>query len=64
MAQHVGQRIGYARVSSTDQNLDRQLTALGEVNRVFEEKLSGAKVLIGARHPGVPDSLPYMLRHT
>lgn len=30
------------RVSSTDQNLDRQLTALGEVNRVFEEKLSGA----------------------
>ena len=43
MAQHVGQRIGYARVSSTDQNLDRQLTALGEVNRVFEEKLSGAK---------------------
>ena len=43
MAQHVGQRIGYARVSSTDQNLARQLTALGEVNRVFEDKLSGAK---------------------
>lgn len=43
MAQHAGQRIGYARVSSTDQNLTRQLTALGEVNRVFEEKQSGAK---------------------
>ena len=43
MAQQTGQRIGYARVSSTDQNLARQLTALGEVNRVFEEKQSGAK---------------------
>lgn len=42
MAQHYGQRIGYARVSSTDQNLARQLTTLGEVNRLFEEKQSGA----------------------
>ena len=43
MAQHAGQRIGYAGVSSTDQNLAEQLAALGEVNRLFEEKQSGAK---------------------
>ncbi|MFI7482453.1 recombinase family protein [Kocuria sp. M1R5S2] len=43
MVQQIGQRIGYARVSSTDQNLARQLATLGEVNRLFEEKLSGAQ---------------------
>lgn len=32
-------KIGYRRVSSIDQNLDRQ--DLGEVDKVFEEKLSG-----------------------
>lgn len=42
MTQHIGQRIGYARVSSTDQNLARQLAALGQVHRMFEEKQSGA----------------------
>ena len=31
--------VGYRRVSTLDQNLDRQ--DLGEVNKVFEEKLSG-----------------------
>lgn len=31
--------VGYRRVSSIDQNLDRQ--DLGEVDKVFEEKLSG-----------------------
>lgn len=43
MVQQVGQRIGYARVSSTDRNLARQLTDLGEVNRLFEEKKSRAQ---------------------
>lgn len=33
-------KIGYRRVSTTDQNLDRQ--DLGEVDKIFEEKLSGA----------------------
>lgn len=33
-------KIGYRRVSSTDQNLDRQ--DLGEVDKLFEEKLSAA----------------------
>lgn len=32
-------RVGYRRVSSTDQNLDRQ--DLGDVEKVFEEKISG-----------------------
>lgn len=39
---HIGKRIGYARVSSTDQNLARQLATLGEVDRLFQEKQSGA----------------------
>lgn len=43
MTQHKGQRIGYARVSSTNQNLARQLASLGEVTRLFEEKQSGAQ---------------------
>ena len=33
-------KIGYRRVSTLDQNLDRQ--DLGSVDRVFEEHLSGA----------------------
>ena len=33
-------RIGYRRVSSVDQNLDRQ--DLGHVDKLFEEKVSGA----------------------
>lgn len=36
-----GQTIGYARVSSTDQNLARQLESIGPVDRLFEEKVSG-----------------------
>ncbi len=43
MKQRTGQRIGYTRVSSVDQNLARQLTALGAVDRLFEEKQSGAR---------------------
>lgn len=40
MAPH-GQTVGYIRVSSDDQNLARQVEALGEVDRLFEEKVSG-----------------------
>jgi DNA invertase Pin-like site-specific DNA recombinase len=36
----IGQRIGYVRVSSFDQNADRQLEQL-EVDRVFTDKASG-----------------------
>ena len=34
-------KIGYARVSSTDQNLDRQLDQLKHVDRLFQEAVSG-----------------------
>lgn len=40
MAQHT-QLVGYLRVSSLDQNLARQLEAIGEVDRVFSDKVSG-----------------------
>ncbi|OTA25515.1 transposase [Alloscardovia macacae] len=33
--------IGYARVNSVDQNLDRQIEAIGEVDRLFVDKSSG-----------------------
>ena len=38
-----GQKIGYARVSSTDQNLDRQMEVLNglNLNRIFSDKISG-----------------------
>jgi DNA invertase Pin-like site-specific DNA recombinase len=37
-------KVGYARVSSKDQNLDRQIKILEEsgCERIFEEKVSGA----------------------
>lgn len=34
-------RVGYARVSSKDQNLDRQIKALSDVSKIFTDKLSG-----------------------
>lgn len=37
----VGQVVGYVRVSSADQNPERQLEALGECTKVFSDKVSG-----------------------
>lgn len=34
-------KIGYARVSSKEQNLDRQLDLLSDVSKVFADKISG-----------------------
>ena len=39
--QHKTQTVAYVRVSSIDQNPGRQLEAIGDVDRVFEEKVSG-----------------------
>jgi DNA invertase Pin-like site-specific DNA recombinase len=36
-----GQRIGYIRVSSADQNPDRQIEAIGPVYRIFVDHISG-----------------------
>ena len=36
-----GQVVGYVRVSSVDQNPDRQYEAIGDVDKWFEDKLSG-----------------------
>lgn len=35
--------VGYARVSTTGQSLDTQLEALSGCEKVFREKISGAK---------------------
>lgn len=35
--------IGYARVSTTGQSLDAQLNALSNCDKIFQEKISGAK---------------------
>ena len=35
-------KIGYARVSSADQNLERQLKQLNNVDKIFQEFVSGA----------------------
>ena len=53
-----GQKIGYARVSTTDQNLDRQLGALDNENvfKVYTDKASG-----GSRsRPGLEEALRYV----
>lgn len=41
MAGQAGQVVGYARVSTTDQNLGRQREALAGVDKLFEEERSG-----------------------
>lgn len=53
-----GQKIGYARVSSKDQNLDRQLTALKKekVFRIFTDTVSG----LSTQRPGLDGALNYL----
>ena len=46
--------IGYKRVSTVDQNLDRQ--DLGDVDKVFEEKLSGKSA---SNRPALQDLIGY-----
>ena len=48
-------RIGYAQVSTRDQNLEMQLEALNKAGckRIFTDKLSGAQV----ERPGLQEAL-------
>ena len=39
----VGQRVGYARVSTTAQDLGLQKEQLVDCDRIFEEKVSGKR---------------------
>ena len=39
-----GQVVGYVRVSSVEQNTARQVSALGEVEETFTDRLSGKDV--------------------
>jgi len=50
--------VGYARVSTTEQNLDLQRDALNQAgcSRVFTDTISGAK----AERPGLAEALSYM----
>ena len=52
-----GQVVGYVRVSSEDQNLDRQLAEIGDVDKLFKERASGASA--GAR-PVLQEMLGYV----
>ena len=51
-------RIGYARVSTRNQNLELQLHALDKAGckRVFTDKLSGAQV----ERPGLKEALSHL----
>ena len=48
----VGQTVAYVRVSSAEQNLDRQLEAVGECDRVFQDKISGSHHVRDGPKPG------------
>ncbi|MBO1759635.1 recombinase family protein [Dermacoccus sp. NHGro5] len=54
-----GQIVGYARVSSTSQNLARQLEALGAVDELFTDHQSGKN---RADRAGLADALRYVRR--
>ncbi len=51
-----GQRIGYARVSSTGQNLEVQLQKLNGCDRIYEEKISGTN----QKRPKLEECLNYV----
>ena len=52
-----GQTVGYVRVSSTDQNLARQLESIGPVDRLFQDQVSGGS---RANRAGLAECLGYV----
>lgn len=52
-----GQLVAYVRVSSAGQNPDRQLAAVGEVERVFQDEKSGRNV---TERPGLSSLLQHV----
>lgn len=52
-----GQTVGYVRVSTADQNLARQVDGIGEVDRLFQDKVSGGS---RAARQGLTDCLAYI----
>lgn len=54
-----GQIVGYVRVSSTSQNLDRQLAAIGDVEELFTDHVSGSSRRDRA---GLADALRHLRR--
>lgn len=57
MVQDETQVVAYVRVSSVDQNLGRQPEAVGDIDRVFEEKVSGGS---RADRVGLLDCIRYV----
>ena len=51
-------KIGYARVSTGDQNLDLQMDALNkyECDKIFTDKMSGAR----SDRPGLDEAMKFM----
>lgn len=52
-----GQRVAYLRVSTIDQNLDRQIESVGEVDKIFQDKISGKST---AGRDGLTAALDYI----
>lgn len=52
-----GQRIGYARVSTSGQDLSLQKERLTDCDKIFEEKASGAK---GTVRPALEEAMNYV----
>jgi DNA invertase Pin-like site-specific DNA recombinase len=53
----VGQKVGYARVSTSGQDLSLQLERLVDCDRIFKEKVSGGR---GAKRPALNEALAYV----
>ena len=53
----VRQTVAYVGVSSAEQNLDRQLEAAGECDRIFEDKITGSS---RAKRTGLAELMKYV----